>query len=216
MFYPYKLVTPSSGLVVSLVEIKQQLRLDAADTSQDTFLTQLINVATQAAEFYTRRDFLTKTYTVYRDKFDTLMELRRSPLIAISSVYYDDINNVNTLLSSSLYTASFESEFSYVVIKPNQSLPIVYCKPQAVRITFTAGYGVAADVPIVIRQAITAIVAGLYENRGDCGAEASTIMSPLTMSLLNPYKIMDLAGYPIRGPYYDGHPLRGIYYNGFL
>lgn len=203
-YFPYKLVTPAVGLVVSLVEIKQQLRLDAADTSQDTFLTQLINVATQAAEFYTRRDFLTKTYTVYRNQFDELMEIRRSPLLAITSIYYDDISNVNTLLSSAIYTTSFESEFSNVIIKPGQSLPTVYYKPQAVRITFTAGYGVAADVPISIRQAITAIVAGLYENRGDCGPEASTILSPLAMSLLNPYKIMDLDGHPIRGRYYDG------------
>jgi uncharacterized phiE125 gp8 family phage protein len=198
--YPYKLVTAASELPVSLTEIKTLLRITGSD--DDTLLTLLITTATDQAERYTRRDFVTKTYITYRDYFEDIIELRRSPLIAITNIYYDDISNVNTLLSSATYTTVFDPAYSRIKLAPTYIWPQVFNKEQAVRITFTAGYGAAASVPSAIKLAISMMVANLYENRGDCGtAEAgcgpcATGIPSGARGLLDSYRIVELVPYP--------------------
>ena len=202
----YRLVTPATTLPVAVDSIKSLLRLDVADTSEDAFIGALIMSATDQVEKYLKRDLLTKTYTLYLDRFTGLIEIRRSPLRAITSIRYDNIDNVDTLLSAATYNIVYNNDFSNIQLAPTQVWPVLYNKRQAVRITFTAGYGIATDIPVAIQHAISLIALNMYENRGDCdeGGAAdcgpcATGMPGMARGLLAPYRILDLNGRPMNG-----------------
>jgi uncharacterized phiE125 gp8 family phage protein len=65
------------------------------------------------------------------------------------------------------YIVDILSQPGRVSLAYGQSYPTTYSEIQAVQIRFVAGYGLAADVPECIKQAILLKVADLYEHRGD-------------------------------------------------
>jgi len=166
----------TSTRVVTLAEIKLQLRLDSDDTSEDDLLNMYIDAATEKFEKETRRSLLTKTYTYTLDNFpDTTynnpyaeIELPYSPATAITSIYYKDYDGTSTLYSSSYYTLNTGTEPS--TVSPATSWPTVGDYSGAVTITYTAGYGPSAtNISDLAKHAIILLVGHWYENR-----EAST------------------------------------------
>lgn len=204
----YRVTVAPAILPVTLTEVKTQLRIAVADTTDDTLLTSLITVATEQAEKYTKRDFITRTYEVLRDHFHDLMEIRRSALTSITSITYYDENNALQTLSSGVYSILYDMDFSNVQRNPDQTWPSTYPKRHAVRMIVNCGYGAAASaVPAAIKQAIIQMVINLYENRGDCGTEGgdcgpcSTGIPAIARGLLSMYRISDLNGRPMRGSF---------------
>ncbi len=127
--------------------------------------------------------------------FTAPLILPRPRLIGIGSLTYYDINGVQQTLDPSLYTTNFDAEPAtlspvfgtwWPVAQPN--------RPDAVQVTYTAGYGnTAAAVPADLQLAILMIAAHSYENR-----EASVlpttgtgpVLVPLGVdSLLSPYTL---------------------------
>lgn len=194
---PIKLVTPAAGYPVTLDEVKLHLKIDG--TLEDTLLTSLISTVTEFYENFTKRDFITKTYRLFDHHFRTYYEIRKCPNVTITSIKYFDLNNTEQTVASDVYELTETPDFPVLYKQPKQIWPSVYNKPQAVNITFTCGYGTAADVPDVLKQAILIGIAALYENRGDCGdsgngcGDCSVLLNPLAKSLLKSYRINDLA-----------------------
>ena len=106
----------------------------------------------------------------------SLIALERSPLLAINSVQYYDVNE--TLQSLTAWNATTNPTGIYyapsgTIIDPgfmalrcDQSWPDTFIRPDAVQITFTAGYGTtAASVPNNIRHALLLLTKHLYDNR---------------------------------------------------
>lgn len=174
--YAYDVTVPPVNPAVSLADVKAQLRI--LDTSSDALLTSYIAAATDYAEKYTRRDFITRTYQTFRDCFpsnyycDSIsgFELRRSKLQNVNSITYL-VDGVSTVLATSVYYNTVQNDYSLILLEPDEQWPTNADKKlQSVTIEFTAGYGLNdTDVPVALRTAITQIVAALYENRGDCG-----------------------------------------------
>jgi uncharacterized phiE125 gp8 family phage protein len=74
-YVPYgKLVlkTGPTSTVISLAEAKAFLRIDSDYDDDDTYITSLINVATQVVEEFTRRRLITQSYYLYYDEFPSL------------------------------------------------------------------------------------------------------------------------------------------------
>ena len=63
------ITTPPDGEPISLDLVKQALRIDAGDTSQDDYLNHLITTARESAETFTSRGYVTQTITEYYDHF---------------------------------------------------------------------------------------------------------------------------------------------------
>lgn len=176
-------------LPVELANVKEHLKI--AGTDEDTYITNLIRTATDLAEKITGRDFINKTYEAYLDCFPcdgVKLEIRKSKLQSITSLeYYKD--GVLTTFASESYATTNTPYYSEVFLNNGYSYPTTDTRPQAAKITFVAGYGETADdVPQGIKQGLYMVIAGLYENRGDCDDCAQKLAN----QVLQAYKLPSL------------------------
>jgi uncharacterized phiE125 gp8 family phage protein len=168
----YILITDAAEEPVTLAEVKTALRIDGTD--YDAILTPLIKTARQIGEKITGRDFVNKTWKLYLDQFPCdQIEVKKSKLQSITSISYY-ISDVLTLLSSTVYYKTEDSNYSSIYLVEGQSYPSTDSRKQAVEILFVSGYGPsAADVPQAIKTALISMITVLFESAGDC-AEAGS------------------------------------------
>lgn len=188
------LVTGPAALAVSLDDVKTHLRLSGS--SEDAYLTRLVEAAVEAVERYTKRDLITKTYKQLQDTFFRINQIRKSPNVSVTSVKYYGQDNIQQTLSSALYYALNYSQYLGIFPVTDGNWPSTYIRPQAVEINFTAGYGTSSSsVPASIKQAILMLVANMYENRGDCnecGPDTLISTNSAVKGLLSPFRLVDL------------------------
>ena len=163
MLAPVRTVAPTT-MPVSLAEAKAYLRVDHDD--QDDLITAQIKAATAYLDGYAGilgRALVTQTWRQDFAGFADRLPLPVSPVIAIVSVSYFDGGNVQQTLDAGVYDLFADARGAYVTLRPGQVWPVTFYRPDAVTITFTAGFGAAADVPEPIRQAILLIVQRLFD-----------------------------------------------------
>lgn len=188
----FKLITAPAVEPVTTTEAKSHLRVDLS--ADDTLIGTLITAARQMAENYTLRALCTQTWDLYRDGFymqgrdiaPSAVTIPRPPLQSVTSVTTYDGDNVATVFASSGYLVDTASEPGRVVLADGEAWPTDLRSANGVVIRFVAGYGVAADVPQQIKQAILQTIGHLYENR-----EAQD-MPGLAKMLLEPYRVLYL------------------------
>lgn len=175
---------------VSLDDAKRHLRVTS--TLDDGYIGGLITAARKYAERRTRRAFITQTWAIKLERFpdsSSSLYLPVPPLQSITSITYVDQDGATQTWSSGSYKALTSHLPGRVVLEYGEVWPTsLRDDPEAVVITFVAGYGDAAtDVPQEIKQAILLMVGHWYANREPV---AATTMSkiPLTVdSLLGSY-----------------------------
>lgn len=194
---PYKVITPPTGLAVSLALVKEHLKLDPADASQDSYLTILIKSATKFAESYTKRTFLDTTFLTYLSDFCCCIELRRSKVSVVSFIKYLK-DSVLVTVDSTLYYLTDESGFAHILLVDQKTYPTdVDINVQAVQIQFIAGYGVDDTfIPDELKLALLNHIAAMYEKRGDCagsGASSQNMFLPsLSKEIYDQFRIEDI------------------------
>jgi hypothetical protein len=125
------LTSPQSSEPISLLMVKQQLRVDAGDTSQDSYLALLISSAREVAETQTSRCYIQRGYREYYPCFPgnhlplSLLEnyagalglgehrrhrfhyhhfeLSRSPLFKLTQIQYIDLTGAVQTLDPGQY-----------------------------------------------------------------------------------------------------------------
>lgn len=171
-------VTAPVGYPVTLAQAKAQARVDFDD--EDTLFTALIAAATDAVEDMSGRPLMTQTWRVATGKPEERVYLR-APVQAITAIQFYDATNTLQTADAADYLLISDDDRAW--IEPLSGWPSLYDRADAFRVTFTAGYGVADDVPIAIRQAILLLVTHFYENR-----EAVTALSlkdtPMAVEML--------------------------------
>lgn len=151
---------------VSVVELKAHLRIDADDDTEDLLLAAYIAAATQWCEEYNGRKFLDTTCVEVFDAFPTQFEPRNHPLSSVTSIVYTDTDGDAQTLDAADYQVDTQSETPRIVVAYNGSWPDTRAVPNAVTLTYVAGYGADADdVPQIKRHAILMLAGSLYENR---------------------------------------------------
>lgn len=177
---PIRVVTPSGILPVSL---ELALRhIGALDHDLDLVQFYLL-AATELVEDYTGRSLITKTYCLDIDTFPVeSIELRRSPLVSISSLkYYAPGETSLTTWAAANYRADITSVPGRLMILPDVTIPDVDDRHDAVQITFTAGYGTKeSSVDSALRLAIIQLAHHSFDNRVPIG---DVKMVELPMSL---------------------------------
>lgn len=171
MLAPVRTAAPAEA-PVSLDDMKIHLHVDGSD--EDTLIQAYIDAATAHLDGYTGvvgRALVTQTWQQDFCRFRHCLRLPVGPMASISSVTYYDGSNVQQTLATSVYDKFTDSLGPFVGLKPGQSWPSTYSRPDAIRVTFIAGTA-AADVPAPLKVAIMLIAANWYENR-----EAVTIGS---------------------------------------
>jgi uncharacterized phiE125 gp8 family phage protein len=165
---------------ISLNEAKKHLRVSYDD--EDSLIEGFIAAATRFAETFTGRQLCTATLKWSGCEFPC--ELPRPPFQTVLAVEYLDTAGTLTTLPTSYYLVDplsepspFRAAFGYV-------FPIVYPeRSDAVRVTYTAGYGSAADVPATIKQAMLMLVGNWWENR-EAMTETSLKEVPMAVASL--------------------------------
>lgn len=189
--YTYKVTTQPVNLAVDFAALKDHLKV--TDTRRDTLIRVYAKSAIDYAEKFTRRDFITRTYTTFRDffpgfsegyyqTFNTVsptglsfggnvgFEIRRSPLQSITNIKYF-VSDVLTTVDSTIFYNTLEEDYSEVLTVDSASWPDnADVRLQAIQIEFKSGFGDEdTDMPGWISEGVFNHVADMFANRGDCG-----------------------------------------------
>lgn len=191
------LVTGPATEPLSLAEAKAYRRVDAS--AEDELLTDLIVAARELFEEETGRQVITATWRLYLDAFPVRrIAIPKAPLISVTSVAYVDTAGSTQTWSSSEYTVVAPSgpfaRCGMLYPAPGYSFPSTLCTPNAVTVTFTAGYGAAAsDVPESVRSTIQSLVGDMYEERESFLAGTTVAENPATKRALMRYRLLAVA-----------------------
>ena len=162
-----KVITPSVNLPVELSEMKAHLYVIGSD--DDTELTNKIQEVYFVAENFTHRSFLNATYEYAIDEFPSsdCIYLPRPPVVSVSKVEYYDTDGDLQEINMNDFFVDTRSEPAKLVLKPGKSFPATeQGRPNAVIITFVAGYGSShTSLPKDLKTAIKLLVATAWENR---------------------------------------------------
>jgi hypothetical protein len=209
---------------VSLQDVYEILRLDALGSPpshpHDNILQNMVRAGREFAEARTRRALMPRllksihpSFPKYRvlmsergfgssmgDDYefrDAGLEIPLPPLIEVQRVEYFDENNTLQLLSPDDYYVVTESVVGQLRVNEFLAWPRTYGRPDAVQITYRAGYEVPgspvldprAAVPSPLRQAILIHVQLQYD---DVTIENRNALSALRDSMLEKYRVYTL------------------------
>lgn len=154
---------------VTLAEVKQHLRVDFTD--EDARITDFIKAATQrldGRDGALGRCLITQTWKLTLDTFNSEIPIPLPPCQSIDAITYVDPDGITRTLASTEYQAFALGTIDGAMLRPSygKSWPTIRNVPEAVTITFTAGFGDdPEDIPEPIRTAIKMRAGHLYENR---------------------------------------------------
>lgn len=140
------------------------------------------------------RALVTQTWVVKLPAFPCgeIVSLPLPPLQSVSSITYLDSSGSSQTLSASKYDVVTGGQIGrgYVRLAYGQAWPSTYEHPEAVTVTFVAGYGSSAsDVPANIRSAGLLLVEDLYRHRAAQSVDYEIHPNPAVTSLLAPYTV---------------------------
>jgi uncharacterized phiE125 gp8 family phage protein len=185
----YSIATAATGTAIDVGEVKTHLKISAS--TEDTYLTNLISVATEMVQNYTGQILMSTTYDLKLPYFINRIDIQRVPVTDVSLFTYYNSSNGLTTITASDYSVTYslndtDSPLPTTIIPAeNFTYPDTYPRMDAVTIRFVAGYSSADDVPMAIKQAMLLIIGQLYLNRTDMVYK----MPVLSEYLLNPYRL---------------------------
>lgn len=172
----YEIETAATEYPVTLDEARDFLKIPSIVTADDTLIESiLIKAATSRVEKYCNRVFVQRTFTGKFSNFQAsnyevypFIELRRSPLISVSSVQTYVDGSLEDVDSDSYYLKESPS-FARILFSETVDCDDDIAYPMEVE--FVAGYGDEDATPECIKTAILMYINFMYENRGDVPAE---------------------------------------------
>jgi uncharacterized phiE125 gp8 family phage protein len=170
-----------AALPVGLEDMREHLRLDARD--EDYLVIAYTGAAVDAIEEMTGRALMPQTWALSVGGPDATnsIVLPRPPVSSIVSLTYYDADDVQQTLATSDFYLFATNDHARVTPKSSAVWPITRDRPDAITVTFTAGY---SSVPTSIVHAVKMLVSHWFENRSAAGGDAREI----------PYAVEHLVG----------------------
>jgi uncharacterized phiE125 gp8 family phage protein len=198
---PLTLVTPPVGEPISLADARSHLRLDATGNPpahpDDALVTALITTARQHLDGPSGilgRALMTQTWRLDLPAFptgETPILLPLPPLQSIVSIVYRDADGVLTTMAATLYETA-RTDWGQGLVRPvyGEVWPTARDQPDAVSITFVAGYGGASAVPAPLVAAMKLHIGLLYENREAASTKAMSDLPLAYDALIAPFRMV--------------------------
>ena len=169
-------------------DLRAHLRLPA--TGEDATLAAVIATARQLCEDMAGQSFVTRSYGLFLDRWPTdgdSIELRQGPVQAVTGVYLYNTAGAAIALDGSYYAADVQGARLSLHLAP----PAPAQALSGIEIRYDAGYGAAADVPVVFKQAVMQTAGYLYANRGDV-AMGDALAKSGALALLSTQRLRSL------------------------
>lgn len=178
-----EIVTAPAEEPVSLQEAKDHLRVEV--TADDALIGRLITDAREWVERFTRRALVTQTRRLWAYQFPdsafdqdgigrdsacrdcTALHLPGGKVQSVLSVQFTDTAGVLQALETTEYTLDSKDPQKHARLVPayGKSWPATRDEANAVQVQYVAGYGAAAAVPAIVKQAILLHAGWHYETR---------------------------------------------------
>lgn len=162
----YERITDATTEPVSLSEACAHLRVESSE--DHGYIASLIRAARVSLERRYSRQLVTATWKAYLDSFPAEIWLERLPVLAVSSITYVDTGGTTQTLDTAAYQVDANDPDRPARIAPAYGYTWPSTRGETysqVTVTFTAGYGAAADVPQDVKLWILATVAMWYRFR---------------------------------------------------
>ena len=152
---------------VALAEAKAHLRVTHEE--DDAIITQYNDAAASFVETLADRVFTDRSITAMCATFPPMtgpIALSYSPVQTIDQILYYDPDGVQqTLDLADVSLVPNEVGLSWIVLQPDATWPTTQVRPDAITITYTAGYGGDVNVPPEAKQAILLCLTHYYDQR---------------------------------------------------
>ncbi len=165
---PERVTAPATALL-TLAEVKEFLRIEVDETEEDALLGSLIASATVTLDGYGGLLGRALIDQQWRQRFSDFPDWDRLPLplglvrTAPVVTYRDTLGGEQTFDRFHLVTTALGPA---IELEDGATWPQTATRPDAVTVTWTAGYGPdAADVPEVFRTAALQLIAHWYGTR---------------------------------------------------
>ena len=183
-----KVIIPPADLPITLNGAKQFLQVSGND--EDALINFLIEAATSECEQKMQRALKPRTVRDTMASWDNAYMHRWCPVAMLTHIKYYNTDNVLTDLATDQYWSYIHEEYGLDAIKlrTGVTFPEVYDRPDAIQITYVAGYGTAGTIPYEILAAIQLKTRHKYDFRTD--EAAGNRQSPMSIAsdrLLLPY-----------------------------
>lgn len=165
-----KITNPTTPLI-TLDDLKPHCHID--ESAEDATIQGYINAALAYCERYSNSQFINCTWKrlVERWPSNGVLKIHRGPLVEVDSVEYVDADGATQPWDDANYqvvTLVSPGQLGYLYAR---SCPPHRSQPQAIIVTYTAGYGESPDdVPPQAIQAASMLAAHWYENREATGS----------------------------------------------
>lgn len=179
--WPYFVLLPPEERGLDICDVKNWLRIDADDVSDDTTIKLLMDGVVDDAENLSYKTMVKTQFRTFRNGFsdtrnfiaggETPIELRKSPFMEAETITlaYLVSGTFTPLVEDTDYFV--ETSDDYVKLRPttdNEWPTDIDEIEQSIRIDFYTGFGDApADVPKDLQLAMLQHIASEYENRGE-------------------------------------------------
>lgn len=206
-----RVITPAAVEPVTLADAAAHLRIDAygspAEYPEATLIEAMLVASREYVEHLSGLTLATQTLELSARSFgalcryegDAVIELRTAPVLGIDSVTYVDADGVTQTMDATDYL------LDDAALPPTLNLaygvtgwPVTRDQSNAVRIRFTAGYGIVgsspptAALPFMLRAAVLLMLGHLYDNREETvrGEGGGTLPNPIGIAaLVERYKL---------------------------
>lgn len=146
----YNLITPPSGLVISVADVKKHLNLADSETFWDGYLATLIGIAQDMIQIKTWLSLLEQQWLLTYDSWEleTIINITKCPIISIDTVKYIDTSGDLIDVDSSDYSIDITSQPARIMF---ENLPKVKTDTMnALQIQFTAGYSYTFGTSVTV------------------------------------------------------------------
>lgn len=183
-----ELVTPASGAVVSLEEIKRHVGQRLSD--DDVLLETAVAVAQAWVEAYLGRSLLRQTWREWFDgPFPGAVVLLTEQADAVTSLTVYDRLDAPSVVATTVYQVDTIAAPSRLVLREGQTWPADLRQVNAIAVEYTAGWATAADVPDLVKAGIALFAAHRYDHREPVTGGTVTTVPYGIEAVLRPYRL---------------------------